>query len=353
MSRKRLNQPKYSYHVSGQARVTLDGKTIYLGPYDSPESHARYYGVLAEYNANGQRLADNTTERLDNTPITVSQVVAEYREFIKDRPKEKSRFKSLLAVLEYEYGGDPAAEFGPRKLVELRSLFVADDNCRRYCNTQTRHIIRIFRHAVSRELIDVAVVTRLATLEPLARGTARESKPRQPADLDAVRATIPQLLPVVRAMVRVQISTAMRPGELFRMMPSDIDRSGKVWMYRPTEHKTAHHDINKAVPILGDAREALTPYLFGDGHCFLNSVGTPWNKDTYRFSVQRACDRANVKRWTPYQLRRTAAQVVRDKLGAEAAQALLGHSRMDMTEVYAKASEARAIEAAKVTPKLG
>ena len=122
--------------------------------------------------------------------------------------------------------------------------------------------------------------------------------------------------------------------------PADIDRSGKVWIYRPEDHKTAHHDVLKAVPILGEARKSLTPFLFTDGLCFVNSAGNAWCKDTYRISVERACDRAKVKRWTPYQLRRLAAQVVRDSLGAEHAQALLGHTRMDMTEVYAKVSGA-------------
>ncbi len=54
----------------------------------------------------------------------------------------------------------------------------------------------------------------------------------------------------------------------------------------------------------------------------------------------------------PYQLRHLAATVVREALGIEATQALLGHSQIAMTEHYAKLTEAKAIEAAKHAPKL-
>ena len=51
-------------------------------------------------------------------------------------------------------------------------------------------------------------------------------------------------------------------------------------------------------------------------------------------------------------LRHSALQAVRDAVGAEAAQAIAGHSRIDTTEIYAKASEERAVLAAQHTPNL-
>ena len=51
--------PAYRFHVSGQAVVTLAGKDFYLGPHDSPESRARYFELVQEYNANG-KIAPNT-----------------------------------------------------------------------------------------------------------------------------------------------------------------------------------------------------------------------------------------------------------------------------------------------------
>jgi integrase len=40
--------------------------------------------------------------------------------------------------------------------------------------------------------------------------------------------------------------------------------------------------------------------------------------------------------WNPNQLRHTLATEVRKRFGVEAAQVLLGHSRADVTQVYAE-----------------
>lgn len=173
MPRKKQSAPSYRYHISGQARVTLDGKDFYLGEYDSPESHAKYYALLAEYNANGQRAPETPANQIDS-PITVRCVTGEYRELIKTKyansPSHSGRLKNLCTLLEDEYGDTEAADFGPRKLSELRDLFVVSGNNRRYANTQTRSLIQIFRHAISRELVEVGVLIRLETLEPLRIG---------------------------------------------------------------------------------------------------------------------------------------------------------------------------------------
>ena len=80
MPRLSKSLPKYRKHkASGQALVTLDGKDFYLGPHDSPESHARYYALLAEYNSNGRRAPESPSHQID-TPVTVGQVVAEWVE---------------------------------------------------------------------------------------------------------------------------------------------------------------------------------------------------------------------------------------------------------------------------------
>jgi integrase len=173
------------------------------------------------------------------------------------------------------------------------------------------------------------------------------------------------------------------------MRPCDIDRSGPVWFYRPSRHKTANQGKKKAVPIVDDAREAITDYLNrpAEVYCFSprenlewfrakqtaerktppnqgnrpgtnrkanpkKQPGSRYTPNSYRQSIQRAAKRAGVASWHPYQLRHTAATYIRDALGVEAAQAMLGHTRASMTEHYAKQSERRAIEAAQAAPKL-
>jgi integrase len=385
--------PAYRYHVSGQAVVTLAGKDFYLGIHDSPESRARYFALLSQYNANGKRAPEAESHQAEQ-PITVRCVAGEYREHAVTKyaanPQELNRFQNLCTTLEDEHGDEPAADFGPRKLAALRELFIASGNSRTYVNRQTRNIVLIFRHAVSRELIDEAVIRRLETLEPLRRGQtkARDMPPIQPVNLEVVRQTAVHLSPTLQAMVRIQVSTGMRPSEVCAIRPCDVDRSAKEWIYRPVDHKTAWRGKTKAIPIMGDARDALTPFLFRDPESFCfspkESVAWRWEKQrenrqtkvqpsqvsrkksnpkkqpgdkytsaSYRRALKRAAEIAKVDHWFPYQLRHTAGTVVREALGIEAAQALLGHSKAAMTEHYAKQSEAKAIEAAKAAPRIG
>ncbi len=392
MPRKKSDAPGYRYHVSGQAVVTLDGKNFYLGPHDSPESKARYFSLLNEYHANGMRMPEERPSQ--PAEITVRVVCADYRVHIAKRyanaPKEIHRLTGLCTLLESDYGDIPADQFGPRRLADVRDTLIAGGSCRTYVNRLVRCIKRIFRHAISQELVDIDVLNRLNTLEPLKYGqtVAPESVPVQPANLGDVRETAAFLSPVLAAMVRIQAATGMRPSELCSMRPSDIQqRPDGVWMYRLSKHKTSHRGTSKAVPIVGDARLALEPFLdrAPDDFCFSpresmawfrsqkvrktplscgnrpgtnrkhepkRQPGVKYTPSSYRRAITRAAQQAKVPHWFPYQLRHFAATEVRKALGVESAQALLGHSRADMTQHYAQVSEEKAIEAAHAASNL-
>jgi integrase len=386
--------PAYRFHLSGQAVVTLAGKDFYLGPHDSPESRARYFQLVQEYNANG-KVAPDTPTRQKDQPVTVRTVVGEYREWIRERYansyKERKRHEGICTTLEDEYGDLPADDFGPRKLAELRDLFIASGNSRTYVNRLVRQVKGVFRHAVSRELVGVNLVIRLDTLEPLRRGQTRAKEPERvkPVDLGIVRATAKHLSPILKAMIELQTATGMRPSEVCNLRPCDIERrQDGVWLYRPHRHKTQYRGKDRVVPIVGDLRITLGPFLDRDpeAFCFSPRESMAWFReqqrlnrktkvqpsqasrakanpkrqpgpkylpDSYHRAVKMAAKKAKADHWFPYQLRHTAASVVREALGVEAAQALLGHSRVDMTEHYARLSEAKAIEAAKVAPTIG
>lgn len=394
MPRRPRSIPEMRYHVSGQSRVYLDGKYYYLGEHGTPESQARYDTLVAQYLASGRKMPDAEPTHKGEHAITVGNIAAEYRRLIDQRPKQLNRYRHLCTLLEDEYGDDPADKFGPLKLAELRELFVATGNARKTVNEYARRVVRMFKHAVSRELIPFDVYKKLDTLEPLEYGqtTAREYKQRKPADIEAVRGAAKFLSPQAKAIITLMVSTAMRPGEVFDIRPCDIDRSGDHWFYRPSHHKTAGHGVVKSVPIVGAARETLTPFLLrpdGD-YCFSpaesaqwhrdqrttnrttprscgNRVGTnrkknpkrtpgvKFNKDSLNAAVKRACEKAKVKRWTPYQIRHLAATNVADAMGIDGARALLGHTGEAMTRryVHQKQDEAKAVEAALVAPSVG
>ena len=71
---------------------------------------------------------------------------------------------------------------------------------------------------------------------------------------------------------------------------------------------------------------------------------------TYTSAIAKACKKAGVAHWHPNQLRHLHGTEVRRRFGLEAAQATLGHSRADVTQVYAERDLA---QAAKVAAEMG
>ena len=202
----------------------------------------------------------------------------------------------------------------------------------------------------------------------------------------------------------------MRPGEVCRLRPGDLDRSGDVWEFDVQGHKTAHHGRKRTVYIGPEAQTVLRPYLLraADQHCFSAAESREWwyqqaeakrvtpascgnargrkhdrkptgeevsiAADVLRYGQlwpersSMACkkawpapkeirgDKAAVKawedqhRWSPNQLRHTRATEVRRLYGLDAAQVILGHARADITQVYAEVDRQKAID---ITRKIG
>ncbi|MEQ1906735.1 MAG: tyrosine-type recombinase/integrase [Pirellulaceae bacterium] len=411
MSRPKAKTPALRYHLSGQSVVTIGGRDFYLGKHDSPESLARYAVLISTYQSHGLQLPDGFNDdqlkaraemllghriepqHQENEPVTVAHVVASFREFAKVRYEgSRSELHRILLVcsqLEQYEGKTLAEKFGPLKLQEQRERWVNAEMSRRYVNRQTNLVVRIFKRAVSQELISQTTWQALKAVEPLRFGQTKayETEPVRPVDIEIVRATAKFLPPVVRDMLRVQIATGMRPSEVCNLRPMDIDRSETVWMFRPVKHKTAGKGIRKAVAILGDAREVIENYLNRNpnSYCFSPIEAMAWRNTQKRAArktkiqpsqisrakanptksprdhydaqsfckaIQSAAKAAGVASWHTYQIRHLAATVVCDALGREFAQSLLGHKESKMTERYTTTAERNAIEAAKHAPKL-
>ena len=203
------------------------------------------------------------------------------------------------------------------------------------------------------------------------RSPAREPGPVTPVPDNVVQVTLSRLSVVVADMVRFQRLTGCRPGEVCDMRPCDIDRSEDVWSYRPESHKTEHHGKERIIFIGPKAQEIIRPYLLrqSDHYCFIPSEsekkrhaemranrrspvqpsqrnrrkprpkrypGGCYCANSYRRAIHRACDLAGVERWSPNRLRHTAATEIRRQFGIEASQVVLGHSDVNVTQVYAE-----------------
>ena len=76
MPRRTKSVPLYRRHrASGQAIVTLSGRDFYLGPHGSLASRAEYDRLIAEWLANGRRLAgDNEL----NAGLSINRLILKY-----------------------------------------------------------------------------------------------------------------------------------------------------------------------------------------------------------------------------------------------------------------------------------
>jgi integrase len=261
------------------------------------------------------------------------------------------------------YRTEPAAAFSPLKLKAVRETLVARDLARTYVNQLVACIVRVWKWLAAEELVPAATWQALAAVPGLKRSrtTARESEPIEPAPELAIDATKELLLPPVRAMVDLQLLTAMRPGEACQLRPADLERDGPAgcWIYRPAEHKTEHHGRSRLVLIGPRAQALLTPFLFRapDVFCFspreaveyalhgYNQPGERYTRESYCRAIARACVRAGCAHWHPNQLRHNAATRLREQFGWDVARIILGHSTVTTTAIYAADSLERAAQA--------
>ncbi len=150
------------------------------------------------------------------------------------------------------------------------------------------------------------------------------------------------------------------------MRPCDIDTSGNIWIYTPASHKTQHHGHKRQILLGPRCQEITRPFLLKktDAYCFTpqdadikyNAKRDRYSTKIYYHAVQCAIKRANkrgnlsIPKFTPHQLRHTAATRIRKEFGLDAARAVLGHRTLNMTNEYAEIDK---MLAEKVLKKLG
>ena len=423
-----------------------------------PTVRQKYDSVIAEWLAAGRELArmpslagkiqppvaDATPSRgvarspqKEGSGSTVLEVIAAYVEhaqayYVDPEGKPTSEMKEIvlsLRPLRFFHAEEPADAFGPLKLKRLREHLITGYEhsrygpqpalCRKLINRRVDVIKRMFKWAASEELVPPSVYHGLQAVAGLRRGrsAARETGPVLPVEVDLVERTLPHLPPHVAGILELMLHTGMRPGEACRIRLAEIDRSGEVWLYRPSRHKTAHHGHARVIAVGPKAQSVLRRFIrvqcphcgaagrpeilgFVEGRCPQCAVPTvevhpsseavfsPWwqreerylemrrarktkvqpsqenrrKEDAQRLpgesftpsalghSIRVACKRHHLSLWHPNQLRHTHATLVRRAFGLEAAQVVLGHSKADITQVYAERDEALA---ASVALKMG
>ena len=93
----------------------------------------------------------------------------------------------------------------------------------------------MFQHAGRNELVPMSHYRDLEAVGNLLEGRsdAREPDDVLPVDAEMLEATIDDLHPIIADMVRIQLLSGMRPGEVRNLRPCDIDRDGGIGKYTP------------------------------------------------------------------------------------------------------------------------
>lgn len=376
--------PRYGLHKpTGQARVVIDGRSHYLGKFDSPESHKRYRELVDRWQIQ-QRSGLSATVTIGQIVILFDAHVAEYYQKDGKPTSEVHIVKNALKPLVAKYSRTMAADFGPKSLKDVRDHYVEAGFSRETCNAYARRIVAMFKWATSEQLVPVETYQALTTVAGLRAGRTKapERPPVEPVSQDDVNAILKLVGRQIAAMIKLQLLSGARPGEICQIRPCDVNREGEVWRYVPASHKTAHHGKARVIFFGPRAQAVLAPFLDdrpAESHCFSpreaererlaalhekritpigygNSPGTnrkakparepgeAYTTESYGRAIRRACQKAKVEAWSPNQLRHTRATDLREAFGIEAVSHVLGHAKPDMSLTYAKASEAKASE---------
>jgi integrase len=399
-----------------------------------------YDQLIAEWLAAGRRLQPVTAEQPAGVSINELLVAfwghagQHYRHEDGTPTNELNNLRPSLRLLRELYGMLPAAEFSPLKLKVVRQKMI---DARRYrvrfkvrageeekarerwvwergfrraaagceafwrgkwrpaelvasekalsrgvINQRVGHILRVFRWGVAEELVPETVHRALTAMPGLQKGRAdaHEGEGVKPVAIEVVEKTLPKLPAPVAAMVRLQVLTGMRVGEVMVMRAIDLTMTGPVWTYKPASHKNNYRGMDRIIYLGPQAQEVVKPFLTTNLEACLFSPRayvealhrrraeqrktrrTPselrrgrkakprrapaerYNRRSYRVAIVRACQKARVPEWSPLQLRHTAATTIRARYGVEAAKAILGHRKVETTQIYAERDLVRAQE---------
>jgi integrase len=351
-------KPVYGLHkATNQARTTFNGKRVYLGQHGSSESHQKFDDILARWEAAKSGRTTPTVSKMTVGRLALLFLEHAAIEYCKHgkRTGEYDNFRQALRALTRLHHGCRVVDFGPKKLKLLQRALVEEGLSQSTINNRLRRIKQAFSWGVSEELIAVDIAQALRCVQGLRRGKtkAKAPQPKPPVSIEHVDAIKSHVTRPVWGLIQFALLTGCRPSEACVVRWSQIDTSGRVWIYQPGEHKTEHYNKSRIIAIGPKAQQLLNSFrelsrsdyvfdpqvgldefvrtAYGE-HATARRVGERYTKDSLYTAIRNACDKAGVPRWSPGQLRKTRATEARRESGLEVAQGILGHSSKATTE---------------------
>jgi len=387
----KMRDPKYRLHkASGQALVQLAGQRFYLGKHGTPESLEAYHRAVLNFHSTGALPQASKPAGEPSGGVRVEEVLSRYLIYAKSYYRDPAGNQTpelhcvalALAPVRKLYEGTEAAKFGPVALQAVRQAMIEKRWSRKNINRAVSRVVRMFRWASQNELVPPALYHGLKSVEGLkaGRSDAKETEPVKPVPQAYVDAVLAKVSAPIGAVIRLQLLTGARPGELLAMRACEISMIGPVWTYTPAAHKNAWRGHGREIYLGPKAqaivREFLKPateaYLFDprDGRAaFLATIPNRkplsaaikakrkakrkkvsrkprerYSVETYAGAIARACVNAEVPHWHPHQLRHTAGTLLRREHGLEVARTVLGHKSVGITEHYAEQDRDKAVD---------
>jgi integrase len=282
-----------------------------------------------------------------------------YRHKDGSQTQQVKKIELALRYLNGFCGTNEPESFGPLRLQGFRQELIGRGLSRKYINDLIGIIKQVFKWGVSKELIAEGAYRALSTVEGLrySRSNAKETEPVRPVDENYIYLIVPYTSKVVEAMMKLHLLTGMRSTELCTIRPCDINTTGKVWLYRPVQHKNLWRKKERVVPIGPQGQNILLPFLKRNitDYCFTpeeslavrgkNGKGGKakeqrYNAKSYRKAVQYAIaayNKANPEKqidsFTPHQARHTLTTKINEAMGIEPASAITGNT-IEAAKIY-------------------
>lgn len=368
--------PRMGRHSSGQARVRLSGETHYLGPWGSPEAHAAFAELLRKWIANGKEPLGPRLPHAAELTFTVSALVDQYRAWLDGtqryhkggKPTSQRRVAwRALSLFEDFTGAVPVRRLSKSMLIQWRDRLEAGypNWVRNTINRTVAHVLQMLSWGEDRGLVPAAVASGCATMKRLKRdecaGRREHGRERRAVSAEDVEKVAENCCNQVAAMMRLQMSTAMRPGEICALRWADIDKNGPDgnWIYTVVAPKTQHHGHatryligERAQRILERFPALPTAFIFSPAKRMAErsaarkrkpthprpgprrSFNNRWGTVAYRHHVIAACAAAGVEMFTPHELRHAAITRVIEVVGLTAASAVANHRDVAVTARY-------------------
>jgi integrase len=340
--------------------------------------------LLDKYEAHRKRTARSPRHNLEHPDL---RFVRRVRQFL-----EPYRDWSITA-----FGPD---DLGDVQQALLKHEYIHGNKKKRYTrrgiNDTVKWIRKIWRWGLGRQFVKPEQVQGLEEIQALRMGdtNAPDNHKRSRVTKDELFKVVEVVNSVVGDMLKLIWYTGMRPYEVCEMRPYDIVcEDPECWLYIPGrdrtpvgKHKTTRYERIKVIPLTAYPQKILAArikdfnskeYIFtpreamrefcdkksADRRTPLSCGNRPgtnrkehpmikpgemYTNSSLCRACKRGCKRAGVEKFVPYDLRRTMATGTRSMLGKEAAKVLLGHAKIDTTDIYLLEEVQEAMKIAKL-----